>query len=358
MARRKQYKKKKKVLVAMSGGVDSSVAALLLKQKGYTVVGMTMCFGIPTDDGKPRCCGPDAVAHARTVCTKLDIPHHVFDFSRALHDEVITNFVSEYRAGRTPNPCVICNKTLKFSILLNKALSMGFDYLATGHYAVIATNKKKYYLKKSKNTKDQTYFLYGIPSTALQKLLFPVGRYTKDEVRALARAGGLPNAENRESQDICFIKDPDYHDFMRSQIPSITDGPIIDTAGTIIGSHKGICFYTIGQRTGLNLKTTKIHYVININAQTNTITVGDKKDLAASGLIAEQINLFMPVPDKPLTAKIRYAHAPAPCRATQNNNTLTVRFDESQQSITPGQSVVLYDADRLIGGGVIAHVLH
>lgn len=351
----------KKVLAAMSGGVDSSVAALLLKEAGYDVVGVTMCLGVK-EDGEPsrvRCCGPDAVSDARRVAEALSIPHFVLDFSADLRRKVIDRFVSEYRSGRTPNPCVDCNRFLKFSILLSRALALGFEELATGHYAGIRHADDGYYLTRPKDRiKDQTYFLAGISRAALGSILFPLESLTKEEVRARARAARLPVAEKPESQDICFVPDGDSGRFVAARAPEVRPGPIVDTGGRVIGTHKGISYYTIGQRGGLGIAAERPLYVTAIDAGNNTIFAGSKADLRARGLICSEVNALVDgIPDR-ATVKIRYTRKEAQARIMVHGaGSIAVIFDEPQEAVTPGQAVVLYRDDVVIGGGIIECVL-
>ena len=349
----------KKVFVAMSGGVDSSVAALMLKDNGYEVVGVTMCLGVkPDEESEASCCGPQAVDDARKVCDKLEIRHYVMDFSRELQDKVIDNFIEEYSAGRTPNPCVNCNKHLKFDTLLKKAIALGFDFLATGHYAKIESINGDFFLKKPKDIqKDQTYFLYSIQKQALSKLLFPLAGFTKDEVRKIALNAKLPVATKHESQDICFVNG-NYREFITNRLKPCNTGDIVDTEGNIIGQHNGVLNYTIGQRRGLGIAAGKPIYVTSINPQKNRITVGGKESLMAYGLIADEINLFKEDFPDSIQAKIRYLHPQQKCKALiLNDGKLSVIFNSKQKAITPGQSIVLYDGDTVLGGGIIETVL-
>jgi tRNA-uridine 2-sulfurtransferase len=350
----------KRVMAAMSGGVDSSVAALLLKQAGYDVVGVTMCLGVKEDgDSRARCCGPDAISDARRVAETLSIPHFVLDFSARLRERVIDRFVDEYRSGRTPNPCVDCNRFLKFDALLSHALTLGFDALATGHYAGIEIRDGAHVLTRpADRNKDQTYFLAGIPRTALQSILFPLQSLAKDEVRAIAKAARLPVADKPESQDICFVTDGDCGRFVAERSPEMRPGPIVDAGGTVVGTHKGLSYYTIGQRGGLGIAAGRPLYVTRIDAENNAIVVGTKEDLRAPGLVCSELNALVDDIPRRLSVKIRYTKKEACAHVTTDNKTtMTVIFDEPQEAITPGQAVVLYNDDVVLGGGMIECVL-
>lgn len=345
----------KRVLVAMSGGVDSSVSAYLLKKQGYNVTGVTMCLGIKdTERGKPRCCGIKAIEDAKWVCNQLDIPHYVFDFSTDLEEKVIKQFVEEYQKGHTPNPCIECNRSIKFGSLLKKALAMGFDYLATGHYARIEQNNGSYYLKRPRDrTKDQTYFLYPIAYKHLPYIIFPLSDLTKEEVRGIAKEAKLPIADKPGSQDICFIADGDYRTLLKERISDTRPGEIVDLEGRVLGKHSGICYYTLGQREGLGISSKTALYVIAIDAGHNRIVVGQKEALKSRVLIANNVNFLVKDFPKNVLAKIRYAHREALCSVRQENKRMRVTFDEAQEAITPGQSVVFYDGDTVLGGGII-----
>jgi len=349
----------RKVLVAMSGGVDSSVAAMLLKNEGCDVSGVTMCFGIAGEDDRVRCCGPTAVDDAKSICNRLKIPHYAFDYAGELEEKVIAKFVSEYKKGRTPNPCVDCNRYLKFGSLLEKAKVLGFDFLATGHYAAIERNEAGYCLKRPKDRKkDQTYFLYAIPYEGLGDILFPLASLTKDEVREIAKKAFLPVAEKQESQDICFVTQKNYQEFLLERVGGLKPGPIVDMQGNILGTHRGIIFHTIGQRGGLGISHKTPLYVVSIDPDENRIVVGEKKDLKAKGLFAGDVNMLAESWPQQVYAKIRYRKKEAPCDVTVENDRLRVLFVEEQEAITPGQSVVFYENDRVLGGGVIEEVLH
>ncbi|MBD3344208.1 MAG: tRNA 2-thiouridine(34) synthase MnmA [Chitinivibrionales bacterium] len=347
----------KKVMVAMSGGVDSSVAAALLKKEGYSITGITMCLGVKQgDDETPSCCGPQAVSDARRVCDMLDIPHYVMDFSEALEKHVIQNFIDEYAAGRTPNPCVRCNRYLKFDILLRKAQALGFDYFSTGHYAGVSDYNGDLVLSRPQDTtKDQTYFLYAVKKEALPRLLFPLASLDKATVRSLARDEGLPVSDKEESQDICFVTGTSYREITGRMLQ--TTGNIVDCRGTVLGKHRGIGNYTVGQRKGLGIATGTPLYVVKIDPQKNAVIVGSKDDLGARKLVARDLNLFTEKIPPKLAAKIRYAHKAASCELTGHKGDMTVTFDMPQEAITPGQSIVFYDGNCMLGGGIIDKVI-
>ncbi|MCE5264645.1 MAG: tRNA 2-thiouridine(34) synthase MnmA [Deltaproteobacteria bacterium] len=348
----------KKVAVAMSGGVDSAVAAWLLKESGCEIVGVTMCLGVaPAAGGKAKCCGPREVEDARSVCRTLGIGHYVIDFAADLEEKVIRPFVDEYVRGRTPNPCVACNRSIKFGSLLARALSWGFEGIATGHYAAIAAEDGAYRLKTPKDRrKDQTYFLHAIPREALGKVLFPLAGYTKDEVRAIAAKAGLPVFDKPESQDICFIPAEGHGAFLQRRGVPIAAGEIVDRQGRVVGRHRGIACYTIGQRGGLGISAPKPVYVLAIDAAQNRLVVGPKEELKSDWLIADQVNCLVEGFPEEAWAKIRYAHRAARCRVDHHDGRLTIRFAEPQEAVAPGQSVVLYDGTTVLGGGIIQEV--
>jgi len=354
----------KRVVVAMSGGVDSSVAAALLKNQGYEVVGITMCFSLPDSAGKkPSCCGLQGIEDARRVAHKLGIKHYVLNMQKALQEKVIGNFCEEYLKGRTPNPCVRCNQYLKFDILLRKALALGAEFLATGHYARIVKARssglvaRSLLLKKAKDlNKDQSYFLYRLNQGQLRHVLFPLGNYTKTQVRRLARKFDLPVADKLGSQEICFLPNNNYREFLKNRFSSkINPGLILDKEGNILGSHKGVAFYTIGQREGLGLAMGYPVYVTKIDPKNNIITVGKKEDALKKEFIVRDAN-FIPGAVKKriaLKVKIRYNHKETPAEVLPFGNKIKVCFKKPQFAVTPGQSAVFYNKDTVVGGGII-----
>lgn len=356
--------KKKRVMVAMSGGVDSAVAAALLQKTGYEVIGGTMCFSLPESVDsrkKPSCCGISGIEDARRTANTLGIKHYVFSFGTALEDKVIKNFCSEYLAGRTPNPCVRCNQFLKFNLLLRKARELSCDYLATGHYVKLCYNRLKhnYLLKKAKDLqKDQSYFLYAIEKEVLPYLLFPLAKFTKEEVRRLARNFNLPVSDKPGSQEICFIPNDDYRSFISGRIgKEVSPGALIHIDGRVIGAHQGIPFYTIGQRRALGGGHSAPLYVVKIDAKKNAIILGGQKDTYAQGLIADNLNFLTELPPKKtiaISAKIRYNHRDVKSRLILiNKDSVRIEFSLPQRAVTPGQSVVFYQKDTVLGGGII-----
>jgi len=348
---------KDKVVIAISGGVDSSVAALLLKQQGHEVAGITMRLGEAAGAGATKCCGLREIEDARRVCNLLDIPHDIIDFSADLEERVVKPFIEEYERGRTPNPCVACNRDIKFGTLLDRITTLGFNYIATGHYAKIERREGKSFLKRSIETrKDQTYFLHAIRREALARIRFPLADLTKEEVRQIARNNGLPVSDKEESQDICFIPDQGYGEFLRGRSIDVKPGEFVDGKGNILGEHRGYALYTTGQRARLGGWSGDPLYVLGVDARKNRVVVGGKADLMAPGLVADRVNLLVDDLPARAVAKIRYAHRGAPCTVALDGDLLRVVFDEPQEAITPGQSVVLYDSDIVLGGGVIREV--
>jgi len=354
--------KNKKVFVAMSGGVDSSVVAGLMKDQGYDVVGVTMCFSITHPNSKkPSCCGVDGIADAKRAAQILDIPHYVLDFAGDIQEYIIDDFVKEYLNGRTPNPCVRCNQYLKFGTLYSKVMSLGADYLATGHYVQLESYQggHTYFMKKAVDArKDQSYFLYSTKKEVLSHLLFPLGKMVKDEVRELARKYDLNTADKPESQDICFVPDAGYKQFIKDRIgeEAFIPGNFVNEEGEIVGQHKGIANYTIGQRDKLGIALGVPVYVYNIDKEENIVHVGPKECLYSQGLAAEQVNFLKNISQEKMevNARIRY-NAPEVkgYLICLDKDKIRIDFAEPQMSVTPGQSVVLYDEDVVIGGGII-----
>lgn len=350
----------------MSGGVDSSVAAALLKKEGYKVIGVTMCFNIDSAQSqKPSCCGADAIEEARRVSQILDIPHYVLSFGAQLEKDVIENFVGQYMEGLTPNPCVECNQHIKFGSLLKKIREMGGDYLATGHYARISYNRfnKSFNLKKAKDAKkDQAYFLYKIKKENLPFILFPIGGFTKTKVRKLAQQFRLPSAARKESQDICFIPKGNYQDFIKERLglKAFTPGPICNEDGKVLGEHKGIAFYTIGQRDGLGIAVGKPVYIYRIEKKENAIYVGSKEKLFDGGLFAKDVNLIgMNFPKKKIEVKIKIRYNQPEVKAwllAAGKDKIKIEFQKPQWAVTPGQAVVFFRRDVVLGGGTIEQV--
>lgn len=348
----------KRVLLGMSGGVDSSVAAYLLQKEGYEVVGATMDLWDFKNESKDT-----SIEDAKAVCKRLNIDHYVLDFKDDFKGQVVDNFIDEYFEGKTPNPCVFCNKTIKFGLLFDKAKDLGCDYVATGHYALVEFNETsgKYEIRKaSSDSKDQTYVLYNLNQEKLAKTLFPIGRYDKNTIRQIAKEIGLEVHNKPDSQDICFIPDHDYEGFLKENSnKKIEAGNFVDKSGKILGKHKGIISYTIGQRKGLGITFGRPTYVIDINGQDKSIVLGDNDDLFKTSLTARDVNFVEWTQEEVsgpigVYAKVRYAAKPAKAEVTYIGQGLVrVDFEEPQRAITSGQSVVFYSEDRLLGGGII-----
>ena len=355
---------KKKVVVGMSGGVDSSVAAWLLKEQGYDVIGVTMQIWQDEEETVQEenggCCGLSAVDDARRVAAKLEIPYYVMNFKEQFRHSVIDYFVDEYTNGRTPNPCIACNRYVKWESLLKRSLDIGADCIATGHYArVEQLANGRWSLRTSATArKDQTYALYNLTQDQLARTLMPVGAYTKEEIRQMALDLQLPVASKPDSQDICFVPDGDYASFIeKTACRRFPEGNFVLSDGTVVGRHKGIIHYTVGQRKGLGLSLGHPVFVLEIRPDTNEVVVGTGEESMSRYVLADHLN-FMSVPDltEPvrLFAKIRYNHRGAWCQVEKTgDDQILCTFDEPVRAITPGQAVVLYDGEYVLGGGTI-----
>ena len=353
---------KGRVIVAMSGGVDSSVAALLLKEQGYEVIGVTMRLWTVEREDLPRlgkrCCSVEDVEDARRVCQVIGAPHYFMNFEREFQRHVVDYFVREYDRGRTPHPCLACNDKIKFDFLLRRATFLDADYIATGHYARIRQNGGGLkLLKGADGNKDQSYVLFTLRQPELSRLLLPVGEYRKDKIRELAAQAGLPVAQKPDSQEICFIPDGDYRKFVGGRAKP-KPGDIVDFSGTVLGRHPGIQLFTVGQRRGLGLNgnTDRPMYVVKIDPETNRVVLGTEDELFRSTLWASGVNFTSgDTPGGPIEvgAKIRYRARESPATVTPHGEAAEIRFHEPQRAVTPGQAVVFYQGEDLVGGGII-----
>jgi tRNA-uridine 2-sulfurtransferase len=352
---------KKKVVVAMSGGVDSSVAAALLVSQGYEVIGMMLrLWSEPNAEAHNRCCTPDAMAMARRISAKLGIPFYAIDAREIFYQTVVTYFNDGYAQGTTPNPCLVCNRHIRWEFLLNHALALGADAMATGHYARTLRDPRGRFrlLRAVDRHKDQSYVLHVLGQQQLAHAIFPLGDYTKPQVRQLARDFGLPGAERSESQDLCFLGKGDYRSFLQRNSPhTIHPGPIINSSGDILGKHQGLAFYTIGQRKGLGLAGPQPMYVLDKDLSRNALIVGERHELGRTELVAAQVNWIAGEPPqvpRKVDVKIRYKAAESPAMLTLlDAGRALLRFAEPLRDITPGQAAVFYEGDICLGGGLI-----
>jgi len=349
-----------KVVVAMSGGVDSSVAAALLKEQGYDVIGMMLrLWSEPGKEESNRCCTPDSMAQARRVAAKLEIPFYVIDAKDVFRETVVQYFLDGYARGETPNPCLVCNRKIRWTFLLDHALALGADFMATGHYVRKQTVKGSHQLLRAVDrNKDQSYVLHVLNQEKLARALFPVGDYPKPEIRAIAEKYGLPTASRKDSQDLCFLAGEDYRNFLqRNAAEMLQPGAILTQDGRSVGEHGGLANYTIGQRKGLGVASTVPLYVLGKNAVTNTLIVGTQEELGSQELTAREVNwLSGETPKEPFRAevKIRYTAREAAAWVTpMDGNQAQVRFDAPQRDITAGQAAVFFQGDLMIGGGII-----
>lgn len=358
---------KKKVVIGMSGGVDSSVAAYLLKEQGYEVIGIMMKLS-PDDpdyvENEGGCCSLSAANDARRVADVIDIPFYVMNFKKSFKENVIDNFITEYLEGKTPNPCVVCNKTIKFNEFLRKAQALGADYIATGHYAEVIQQNGRYLLKRSEDErKDQTYMLYNLTQDQLAHILMPCGKYEKTEIRSIAEKIGLDVFRKKDSQEICFIPDNNHGEFIKKSVEKnkVKPGSFVDKNGKILGKHKGIVYYTIGQRKGLGLALGRPVFVTDIIPEKNQVVIGDEEEIFKTELIAKDVNLiYMDELKEPMEVlgKVRYSAKLSPATIYPlENGKLKAVFREKQRAITKGQSVVFYKDNFVVGGGIIEKIL-
>ncbi|MDX1662408.1 MAG: tRNA 2-thiouridine(34) synthase MnmA [Candidatus Promineifilaceae bacterium] len=351
-------------MVAMSGGVDSSVAAALLLEQGYEVIGMMMRLwsepGCGPEAPLNRCCTPEQMADARRVADQLGIPFYVVDVKDYFRRTIVQFFIDEHARARTPNPCIECNRQIRFGYLLDRARALGADYLATGHYARVRRGEDGYELLKGVDpAKDQSYVLHVLDQEALAQVLFPVGEYTKEEIRAIAARLDLPVASKKESMDLCFLGDGDYRRFLQEHAPTLsTPGPIITSDGETLGQHEGLPLYTIGQRKGLGISAGEPMYVLRKEVERNALVVGTREELGQTELVARDVNWVVPTtPPEGTRAEVKIRYKARPVRATLfplPEGTVRVRFDDFVYGATAGQGVTFYEGDRCLGGGIIA----
>lgn len=348
------------VVMAMSGGVDSSVAAALLRQAGYEVIGIMLRLWADCGPQANRCCAPDAVSAARYVAAQIGIPFYVRDYREAFRHAVVDYFVATYAGGRTPTPCVVCNEHIRFGLLLDEALTLGAGHMATGHYArILRTTSGEYQLLRGVDqTKDQSYVLHRLTQAHLEHTLFPLGSYTKTEVRRMAAQLGLRVSNRPDSQDLCFVGDGDYRAFIARHLPeAVQPGPMLDTAGRQIGRHRGLSHYTIGQRKGLGITRARPTYVVELDAARNAVVVGSLDELGRDELIAGQVNYIAgraPVSPMRVTARIRYKAVDTPAILTgRDQRRVHLKFEHPLRDISPGQAAVCYDGEVVLGGGFI-----
>lgn len=351
----------KKAIIAMSGGVDSSVAAFLMKDKGFDCIGATMKL-YDNDDimesGEKTCCSLDDIEDARSVANRLSMPYYVFNFKDEFKEKVIDKFITTYENGGTPNPCIDCNRHLKFKRLFLKMQELEFDYVVTGHYARVEEKDGWFYLKKGTDaSKDQSYVLYSLTQEQLSHILFPLGEYSKSEIRNIAEKNNFLNARKKDSQDICFVPDGDYAGFIENYLgKTYPKGNFVDINGNVLGEHQGIIRYTNGQRKGLGVSFGKPMYVADKNIADNTVTLCTDEELFSSELTADDFNWLIPEPEKEIRcfARVRYNMREQPATAfILDDNNVRIVFDEPQRAITRGQAVVLYNGDTVLGGGTI-----